>query len=152
MIRLLKVSDQTELDRVLVLIKESQRVQHVELEDRDTPEKSDTKAEATWRGNLADAAAQYFVYEQDGTVAGYLLLRKMKDNSCLLNDLGVGSEYRRQGIGRQLVEFAIDWSRRQGLKSIRLITHPNNQPATATYRGAGMTESANEYYDFEKKL
>ena len=93
----------------------------------------------------------YFVYEADG-VKGYVLVRELSDQTAAIDDLGVDHASKRQGIGRQLVEYAIDWAKQRGLTSIKLITQTNNAAAAATYRSAGFDEISGEYLNFEKTL
>ncbi|MBW4060956.1 GNAT family N-acetyltransferase [Candidatus Saccharibacteria bacterium] len=78
--------------------------------------------------------------------------RKLVDNTALIDDLGVGRYFQRQGIGTQLVNFVIDWARSDGLSALKVITQANNFAAAATYRAAGFEETAGEYLYFEKKL
>ena len=71
MIRALDKTSQAGLDEVLSLVLESQRVQRVEIDGRDSQSESDERATATWIANLTDPKAHYFVAGDDviGAVA-----------------------------------------------------------------------------------
>jgi ribosomal protein S18 acetylase RimI-like enzyme len=152
MIRRLKIDDQTELDAHLLLVTEAQRVQHVEIDGRDTQAQSDVSARETWLANLTDAHTTYFVYEDDGKLKGYILVRDNGDHSATIEDLGVGRHFQRQGIGGKLVEYLIEWAPLSGFTSIQLVTQFENFAAVATYRKAGFDESTGDYIDFKKRL
>ena len=152
MIRPLSITDASEVAAVLQLILASQQIQHVQLEHRDSMTESDENAQLSFKMNLADEDAYYFVAETDGQITGYIMLREMSDQSCMLDDLGVIPRYRRQGIGTALVEFGIDWARRRNLTTIKLITQHANDAAVATYRKAGLVETGGENLGFGKQL
>jgi ribosomal protein S18 acetylase RimI-like enzyme len=54
-----------------------------------------------------------------------------------LNDLFVEPEYRNRGIGRALVDKALDFSREQGATFLQLETAPDNYAAQALYEQIG---------------
>jgi ribosomal protein S18 acetylase RimI-like enzyme len=51
--------------------------------------------------------------------------------------MAVAKEYRRQGIGRRLMESVIDKARRKRLEKIELSVYSTNQGAVALYLAAG---------------
>jgi ribosomal protein S18 acetylase RimI-like enzyme len=55
----------------------------------------------------------------------------------LIEELVVDREARRQGVGRALIEAAIDWARAQGCSEIGLGTETYNLSAQAFYRKLG---------------
>ena len=56
-----------------------------------------------------------------------------------LDELSVLEPWRRQGIGRRLMERSIELSREVGLAGLRLLTQEDNAPARALYESVGMT-------------
>jgi putative acetyltransferase len=56
-------------------------------------------------------------------------------------DLGlmVAERYRRQGIGRLLLEQALDWARTSGIRKLELHVFPWNEPAIGLYESFGFT-------------
>lgn len=152
MIRPLNLDSTAERRRVLELVRQSQYMQHVVHDHRDTDEESRRTAAVIWRYNLANPAMAYFVYEVDGRVVGYVLLRRLPDNTAFIDDLGVDAGFRRQGIGQALVEYGIMWAKSEGMDAMKLTTQRVNLAAAATYRKAGFADIDSEYIDFELKL
>ena len=56
--------------------------------------------------------------------------------SCLLVD----SAYRKQGIGKKLLEDIERLAREKGVKRLSAITHPNNIPAQRLFESMGFTK------------
>lgn len=57
-----------------------------------------------------DNDAPMFLYQYSGSFAGYLSL-SINDDSVELNNLAVLPEYRHLGIGKELVDYAITYSK-----------------------------------------
>jgi len=51
----------------------------------------------------------------------------------LLEDLIVSRDYRHQGIGQQVLEYAINWAKQHHLKRLQLLADKHNQPALDFY-------------------
>ena len=86
----------------------------------------------------ADAAV--FAVEDDGVIVGRLsLARDVHPASHHVADLGlmVGLSHRRLGIGRALLEQAVDWARSTGVTKLELHVFPWNEPAIALYTSFG---------------
>jgi GNAT superfamily N-acetyltransferase len=62
---------------------------------------------------------------------------------CLLEDLFVVEEARHSGLGRALVQGAIDRARERGCRRMELDTNENNAAARALYEGFGFV---NDHY------
>ena len=65
-----------------------------------------------------------------------------------LDELHVLAEHRRRGIGRVLVQSAVDLAHELGLAGIRLLTRPKNRPARALYESLGFRSSETLLYQF----
>jgi ribosomal protein S18 acetylase RimI-like enzyme len=63
---------------------------------------------------------------------------------CELEDLFVSADRRRSGLGRALLDAAIDRARARGCRRIKLDTAERNEPALALYRSAGFSDEAYE--------
>jgi ribosomal protein S18 acetylase RimI-like enzyme len=63
---------------------------------------------------------------------------------CALEDLFVRAETRGGGLGRALVEAAIDRARARGCRRIELDTGEENAPALALYRSLGFRSGLDE--------
>lgn len=82
------------------------------------------------------------VAELDGEVVGYVTVRRpttLASNSHVqqIQGLAVAPEHRRRGIGRVLVEAAVDEARRRGARKITLRVLGSNPDAMRLYRACG---------------
>lgn len=80
-----------------------------------------------------------YVALADGKVAGAILLRVEEWRSVtLIQDIIVGHQYRRYGVGSLLLSCASDWARNRGCWAIILETQNINYPAIQFYLRNGM--------------
>ena len=63
---------------------------------------------------------------------------------CLLEDLFVSADARRGGLGRALLQAAIDRARERGSRRIELDTAERNEAAVSLYRSFGFDDGAYE--------
>ena len=86
----------------------------------------------------SDAAV--FVAEADGRIVGRLsVARDSHPASPHVADLGlmVAASHRRRGIGRALLERAVEWARETGVEKLELHVFPHNEPAIGLYEEFG---------------
>jgi len=86
------------------------------------------------------AHAAVFVAEtEDGVVARLSVARDPHPASAHVADLGlmVAAGWRRRGIGRALLQQAVDWARESGIRKLELHVFPHNEPAIALYESFG---------------
>ncbi len=108
-----------------------------------------------YQARVAEGAV--WVAEQDGQVAGILVLLPEADH-LLLDNVAVAPEAHGKGVGRALVAFAEDEARRRGHAEIRLYTHEKMTENIAMYPRLGYAETHRAQqagYDrvfFRKKL
>lgn len=84
--------------------------------------------------------AAVFVAESGGEIVGRLsLARESHPASLHVADLGLMVEAgrRRQGIGRALLEQAVEWAREVGVAKLELHVFPYNEPAIRLYERFG---------------
>ena len=84
--------------------------------------------------------AAVFVAENDTGIVGRLsLARDSHPASQHVADLGlmVAYEQRRRGIGRSLLEQAVEWARANGIEKLELHVFPHNEPAIKLYEQFG---------------
>jgi RimJ/RimL family protein N-acetyltransferase len=84
--------------------------------------------------------AAVYVAEEDGVVVGRLsVARDPHQASRHVADLGlmVAASHRRRGIGRALLEQAVDWARETGVRKLELHVFPWNEPAIQLYERFG---------------
>jgi ribosomal-protein-alanine N-acetyltransferase len=97
-------------------------------------------AALTWPGTVRVMA------ELDGRAVGYAIGDRRSGNELgWVASLGVHPEYRRRGIGRQLLEAC---EQALGTRRVRLTLRTTNAAALALYRGAGyeQVDVWNRYY------
>ncbi|HET7648492.1 MAG TPA: GNAT family protein [Gaiellaceae bacterium] len=85
-------------------------------------------------------AAVYVAEREDGRLVGRLsVARDSHPASAHVADLGlmVAIDARRQGVGRALLEAAVDWAREAGIRKLELHVFPWNEAAIALYDAFG---------------
>jgi GNAT superfamily N-acetyltransferase len=97
------------------------------------------------KGSLADVEARLrnveggYVALADGQVAGGILLNVEEWRSIArIEDIIVGHQYRRYGVGSLLLSCAADWARKRGCWAIILETQNVNYPAVQFYLRNGL--------------
>ena len=84
--------------------------------------------------------AAVFVAEDDGAIVARLsIARDPHSSSRHVADLGlmVAASHRRRGLGRALLEQAVEWAAAQGIEKLELHVFPWNEPAIRLYEGFG---------------
>ena len=105
-------------------------------------------SEADYAGLFSTDGALCFVAEEEkGKAVGFLLGRQMADEVEILN-LAVASVWRRQGIGRRLVDEVMARGQAQGVRQWWLEVRASNQGALAFYAALGFVEARRrpQYY------
>lgn len=80
-----------------------------------------------------------FIYDIDGTRAGFLLVRFVADE-CEIIAIAVDENHKRKGIARKLLDFLHDYAKRDKVKTLFLEVAEDNFGAIDLYTGAGYTE------------
>jgi RimJ/RimL family protein N-acetyltransferase len=85
-------------------------------------------------------AAVYVAESEEGLIVGRLSLsRDQHPSSAHVADLGlmVAVGWRRKGIGRALMETAVEWARDAGISKLELHVFPHNEVAIKLYEQFG---------------
>jgi len=95
---------------------------------------------------LDSPLAELWVAERHGRVVGMVTVQLVVSTaegglSGLLEDLIVSSVYRRRGLGKALLNAAVNWSREQGATRIQLLADSRNVPALIFYRKQGWKQT-----------
>ena len=96
-----------------------------------------------------------YIVEHDGETVGTFALLIM-DNmahgglpSAILEDMAIVPDWQRQGIGKQIMQFCMDYSRSKGCYKMQLSSNVKRQPAHKFYEGLGFVRYG---YAFTKDL
>lgn len=131
------------------------------IEAEDHPD--DARAAARAPSGMAESLSRYDALSSDsvwfliayrgGRPAGLAALTRVpkldeRAGFLYLDELHVLAEHRRRGIGRALVQSAVDLARELGLAGIRVLTRPHNRPAQALYESLGFHRSETLLYQF----
>ncbi len=103
--------------------------------------------------NINENREVVFVAESDGEVMGFIHAEvyDLLYAERMVNILGlaVGSEFRRRGAGRMLMEAAENWAKEHGAEGIRLNSGGTRLEAHRFYRASGFS-SEKQQLRFEK--
>lgn len=95
-----------------------------------------------WRKVLAGEGALFIAFDEDRAV-GYIAVHPHAEFGHVLGML-VESRARGRGVGKALLDRAVDWARERGLPDLSLLVFPHNERALALYRHAGFEQR--DYY------
>jgi RimJ/RimL family protein N-acetyltransferase len=89
-----------------------------------------------------DDAAVFVAESANGLVGRLSIARDPHPASPLVADVGllVAEAYRGRGIGSALLDAAVAWSRRVGIRKLELHVFPHNQPAIHLYERFGFVQ------------
>ncbi|MBN2095310.1 MAG: GNAT family N-acetyltransferase [Candidatus Aenigmarchaeota archaeon] len=80
-----------------------------------------------------------FAAEIDGRVVGYIIGSRFDEVTSRVNKIVVGSEQRRTGIGKKLLELYIEACKKEGIRRLELKALTGNNAANMLYEGQGYT-------------
>jgi len=83
----------------------------------------------------------------DGQIAGQIRLCRYWNRYAYIEDIVVDQKFRRQGIGRELIQQAICWTNEKQLPGIMLETQNNNIAGCCLYASCGF-----ELAGFDRRL
>ena len=78
-----------------------------------------------------------FFAHVDEELTGQIRVSKHWNAYAYIDDIAVAAEYRRHGIGRALIERAIEWAKAKGFPGIMLETQDNNVAGCMLYKSCG---------------
>jgi RimJ/RimL family protein N-acetyltransferase len=89
----------------------------------------------------------------DGAIIGRLsLARDTHPASAHVADLGlmVAADARRQGVGRALLDAAVEWARGADVRKLELHVFPWNEPAIALYERFGFVREGERHAHYRR--
>ena len=99
----------------------------------------DAWSERSVAGELTNALALWLVAVEDGQVAGYVGSQTVCNETDMMN-VAVTADFRRRGIGEQLVIALVEELKALESHSLTLEVRASNTPAQAMYEKLGFTE------------
>ena len=94
---------------------------------------------------------ELLVVEEDGMVVGTMVLLIVPNLShgglpwALIENMVVDQQYRRQGIGRVMMEYAIDRAKETGCYKLQLLSNKKRPEAHQFYSSLGLEPSAHGF-------
>ena len=104
---------------------------------------------------ISNDDSDILVYENDGTVVGFILLQAKERPSfdfmipgkyCYIMDIIVTESHRNKGFATALMNSAKDWAKEQNCNLINLDVLVNNHGAIKLYEKLGFIPKAQEMY------
>ena len=89
-----------------------------------------------------------YVYCIDGEIVGYCSLAMLKDGSIELNNLAVLPAYRHRGIGKRLLNHALEEGRARNFEVMKIGIVEENTRLRRWYEGNGFVHTGTEKFDF----
>ena len=112
------------------------------------------------RGDFIDRqikAGDYFVVEEEGEIIGAISFRQRQDK-VYIETIAIVNNHRDKGIGTKLIEFAKEFTREKGLRSLRLCSfYDYNTVDFYLSQGFSLLKKpgkyqGHQYHRFEMKL
>ena len=97
---------------------------------------SDPWSEKSVASEMDNPLSLWLIAEADGVVAGYVGSQTVLDSADMMN-LAVSQDFRRQGIGEQLVNSLTEALAEKGVKTLLLEVRISNEPAKQLYQKLG---------------
>jgi len=102
--------------------------------------------------DVAANPAGVFVAEENGTILGYITtLLDYEAGKGRIPNLAVAADARSKGLGRQLIEHALDYFRREGMAYAMIETMAYNEVGNHLYPACGFIEVGRQVH-FARKL
>lgn len=131
-------------DQIMVVNQLSKRIWPGVYGEILTPEQSEFMLEMMYAPAVIRAelsrGVEFRLAIVDETPVGYVSVEALADETCLLHKLYLLEEYRGNGYGRQMIEFALEFARKKECKMISLHVNRHNAKAILTYKRCGLRE------------
>ena len=88
---------------------------------------------------LSKVGACFYVAELNGEAAGYIGFNMVLDEGYIAN-IAVKEKFRRQGVGRKLLQKVIETAVKNNLSFVSLEVRESNIPAIGLYKEFGFTQ------------
>lgn len=85
---------------------------------------------------LDNPVSRFFVWDEEGTVVGYICYWVVEDEAYLAN-IALDPSWRGLGLGRMLLKGSMERLKREGVQEVVLEVRQGNKTALALYRSVG---------------
>ncbi len=85
----------------------------------------------------------------DDQVAGQVIVRRNWNHYAFVGDITVDAGFRRKGVGRALLQHAVNWARDRQLAGVMLETQNNNVAACHLYESCGFKLAGFDRYLYQ---
>ena len=141
------VADEKDIDAIMSLWNES-RLYHAELDSRlSMVDDAHLKAREYYASQVASEDTIFYIASRRGVPLGYICAQIQKappvhkiQRFGLIDGLFVTDEFRRLGIGTNLVNLAMEWFEEQELSMIQLSVASMNETGIQFWERSGFTE------------
>lgn len=124
------------IDAKLVLHVENDEIRYTITEVSSTKKRYE-EDDVDYTTYIDDPDKVVFLAYVEGQIAGQIILRKNWNRYAYIEDIAVGVQFRRQGIGREMILWAKHWAKGRNLVGIMLETQNNNVKACRFYESCG---------------
>lgn len=93
--------------------------------------------ETDYRTFMSNPEKTIFFAFVGNELAGQVRVMKYWNGYAYIDDVAVNTKFRRQGVGRALIERAIEWAKSKGFPGLMLETQNNNVAACKLYERCG---------------
>ena len=100
---------------------------------------SDPWSESSIAFEVNNPLSYWLVAEEHGQIAGYVGSQSVLDSADMMN-IAVAPEYRRQGIGRMLINSLISYLQEQNVIALLLEVRVSNTDAISLYQKLGFEQ------------
>lgn len=100
---------------------------------------SDPWSENSIKTELHNPLSYWLVADDNGSIAGYVGSQSVLDSADMMN-IAVAPEYRRQGIGRMLINSLISYLQEQNVIALLLEVRVSNTDAISLYQKLGFEQ------------
>ena len=100
---------------------------------------SDPWSEKSIASEIANPLSCWLVAEEQGRIAGYVGSQSVLDAADMMN-IAVDPDFRRQGIGEQLIVALMEQLRKKNVIALLLEVRVSNTPAIALYEKLGFEQ------------
>ncbi len=100
---------------------------------------SDPWSEKSIASEIANPLSCWLVAEEQGRIAGYVGSQSVLDAADMMN-IAVDPDFRRQGIGEQLIVALMEQLRKKNVIALLLEVRVSNAPAIALYEKLGFEQ------------